>query len=122
MESTPYDPKKVGKRIRKRLKEIRMKQGDFAKRVGRHRIRVSHWLNGEGLPDIQTMIEIARVLGMSLEELTGQSGIQGRTDIERRAIADFERLIGMNDEEVLEDLSRHLQLLVELVRARKERS
>lgn len=121
MTSTGYDPKKIGKKIRTRLKQLGLKKGEFARRVGRHPVRVSNWLNGKGLPDTETLLRICYILDVPFDWLTnGEDKVVIRTPEERGVIEDFESLLKLHDPEILRHLTNQLRLLVELVRRREQ--
>lgn len=56
-----------------RLKRLRstkgLRQGDFASAVGVSQGTVSNWETGRNVPDVETMIEVADELGVTLDEL-----------------------------------------------------
>jgi transcriptional regulator with XRE-family HTH domain len=55
------------------LKKLRQKQGlsqeDIATELFVTRQAVSKWENGDGSPDLSTLVQLARMLGVSLDEL-----------------------------------------------------
>jgi transcriptional regulator with XRE-family HTH domain len=116
----PYDAKKIGERIAGRLRELKIKKGDFAQQLGRAPARVSAWLNGDGLPDTKTFNEMARILQCSPNYLVfGQKDGPIRTEQERQIVANVEELISLRDPELMQHLSRELHLLLELGRHRE---
>ena len=59
-----------------RLAELRKKHGlsqeELADQLGVSRQAVSKWERGEASPDTDNLIELARIYGISLDELLGQ--------------------------------------------------
>lgn len=57
--------------------ESEITQADFAKSIGVSQPTVSDWIGGRMLPSVETLIVIARVTGLSLDEL-----VKGISDTE----------------------------------------
>lgn len=65
----PMDAKKTGALIAKLRTEMKMTQTDLAERLGVTNKAVSRWETGRGYPDIEILPELAKVLGISVQEL-----------------------------------------------------
>lgn len=62
----------VGERIRARRESAGLSQGDLAKQVFVARQTVSNWETGKTLPDVQSLLLLARLFGTSVDELLGE--------------------------------------------------
>lgn len=64
-----------------RIKEIResksIKQEDLAKALKVHQVQISKWELGKQIPSLTRTIEIAEVLGVTVEELLEYKKIHG---------------------------------------------
>ncbi len=65
----------IGERIYNLRKEADMSQGDLAERLNVSRQSVSKWENNASIPDIEKLILIAEVFGITLDELVKDEGI-----------------------------------------------
>lgn len=65
----------IGNRIAKLRKENRMSQENLAEKLGVSAQAVSKWENGQSCPDISLLPQIAKLLGVSVDEL-----LTGKTD------------------------------------------
>ncbi|MFA6450315.1 MAG: helix-turn-helix domain-containing protein [bacterium] len=65
------DMKEFGARIRERRELLRLRQSDIAGALQISVQAVSKWERGENAPDITTLPELARLLGVSIEWLLG---------------------------------------------------
>lgn len=74
----------IGEVIRKYRKEQGMTQEEMAKRLGVTTPAVNKWENGNSMPDISLLAPIARLLGVSLDELLGY-----REALTKEEIADY---------------------------------
>jgi transcriptional regulator with XRE-family HTH domain len=61
--------KEFAVRLLRRMNERRMRASHLAKAAGFPASRVSHYVNGESLPDYHGMIAIARALNVSVDYL-----------------------------------------------------
>lgn len=66
------DQELIGRHIKEFRRKNGMTQKEFGKLVYVSDKTVSRWEQGKGLPDISALPEIARVLGISLNELVGE--------------------------------------------------
>lgn len=55
--------------IKKIRHELGLTQADFAKLFGVHQTAVSQWETGRTMPDLETVINIVRATGYSMEEI-----------------------------------------------------
>ena len=71
----------IGENIRNYRKKNDLTQEEFAERLGVTYQSVSRWENGNTYPDIELLPAIAKVLGITLDELMGMT----EEEKERRA-------------------------------------
>ena len=62
----------IGRKIRKYREERGMTADEFASETGVGSSTVYRWENGNRMPDVVTMMRIAKVLGVELNDLTGE--------------------------------------------------
>lgn len=62
----------VGERVRARREAAGLSQGDLARQVFVARQTVSNWETGKTLPDVQSLMLLARLFGTSVDELLGE--------------------------------------------------
>lgn len=62
----------VGERVRARREAAGLSQGDLARQVFVARQTVSNWETGKTLPDVQSLLLLARLFGTSVDELLGE--------------------------------------------------
>lgn len=74
-----------------RIDALRLRAGltitDLARKVGRQRAAVSHWISGRFEPPRQVIPELARVLGVSVERLMGAGLTPEQEEAERRYLS-----------------------------------
>lgn len=63
------DSKKIGKLIAKKRKVKQMTQSQLAEQLGVSNKTVSKWETGAGLPDISLLIDLAKELEISVDDL-----------------------------------------------------
>lgn len=63
------DKYRSGMNIRKALDKHQVKQKTLAKALRGNEVMVSKWINGETLPSTQSLLKIAYLLNMSIDEL-----------------------------------------------------
>lgn len=80
------DPLKTGRFIAQRRKEKHMTQKELADRLGITNKAVSKWETGQGMPDIGVLLDLARLLDVSVEEL-----LQGGADIKEEERTEKDR-------------------------------
>lgn len=61
--------KKVGKKVKKARKELKLTQEELAERVGMHYTTISRIETGDSNPPVQTIAKIAKALKISPSEL-----------------------------------------------------
>ena len=72
------DLRKLGVRIKRRREKRHLRQSDIASALRISAQAVSKWERGENAPDISLLVELARLLDVSVEWLLG--GMAGETD------------------------------------------
>ncbi len=72
------DMRKLGARIKRRREKRHLRQSDIASALRISAQAVSKWERGENAPDISLLVELARLLDVSVEWLLG--GMAGETD------------------------------------------
>ena len=72
----------VGANIRKRRFELKMSQQELADAIHVSRSAVAKWESDKGLPDIENLKAIAKLFGMTLDELTGHLRSKDVLDIQ----------------------------------------
>lgn len=58
-------------KIKELREEHRLTQRELAEKIGNSQRNVSNWENGTSEPDIETLVRLCRVFGVTLEELVG---------------------------------------------------
>ncbi len=86
------DAKKTGQFICKLRKEKNLTQAALAERLSISNRTVSKWENGDGMPDISTLPELAGALGVSVDELLDGQRDEKRADIKVEEIASRDNL------------------------------
>ncbi|MBO4289215.1 MAG: response regulator [Lachnospiraceae bacterium] len=61
----------IGARIRMYRERSGISRGDFAERMNVSLQSVYRWESGERVPDVLTLMEIARILGVGMDQITG---------------------------------------------------
>lgn len=61
-------------RIKELREEFLLTQKELADKIGNVQRNVSNWENGTSEPDLETLVRIADVFGVTLDELFGRSG------------------------------------------------
>lgn len=60
-----------------RLKEVRLKnhltQDELAEKLNTNKVQISRWENGNAIPRSEALIDLARILGVSVDYLLGLS-------------------------------------------------
>lgn len=77
------------------LQELRKKNGlsqeELADKLGVSRQAVSKWERGEALPDIENLIAIAKLYGVSLDDLVGNAKKTENTEEEKEPVSKEEK-------------------------------
>ena len=60
---------RIGKFIMEARHEVGLTQKELAEKIGVSDRTISKWENGEGYPEVETLIEIARNLHLSIDTL-----------------------------------------------------
>lgn len=71
MKEIEYN-KKIQKNIRELRKENDLSQGELAEKLGGKKSLVSNYENGYSVPDIFTLITLADIFDVTLDELVGR--------------------------------------------------
>ena len=79
-ESKMIDNRLVGKRISALRQENGLTQQQLAAMMNVSHQAVSKWEGGQALPDIQTMLELTRFFGITVEQLIAQEGMSSETN------------------------------------------
>lgn len=81
-------------RIRELREEAQMTQKQLADRISNMQRNVSNWEQGVSEPDLQTVVAIADIFNVSLDELFGreQADIQVRDNADNKLVAAVRRL------------------------------
>lgn len=90
--------------MRLKIKELRAEfqvtQKELADNIGNTQRNVCNWENGKSEPDCETIVKIANVFGITLDELFGRNPISvewnGPADVDRRILRSIRML---NDEQ-----------------------
>lgn len=87
------DPKTTGAFISKLRKEHNMTQAALAERLNISNRTISKWENGDGFPDITILPDIAKVFGVSVDELlAGEKNGENVADIKVTEIENKDNL------------------------------
>ena len=73
------DLKKLGNRIKKQREKRKLRQIDIANALQISAQAVSKWERGENAPDISVLVELTRLLGVTIEWLLGGTGAEKDT-------------------------------------------
>lgn len=68
-----YLKNQIGNNIATVRKRSGMTQAELAERIGYSDKAVSKWERAESVPDVLTLVELARVFGVTVDELVGES-------------------------------------------------
>ena len=63
----------LGERLKERTRELGLTDSEVARRLGLSQARYSHYANGVHEPDLETLVRIAQVLGMSADQVLGMA-------------------------------------------------
>ncbi len=76
----------LGERIKKYRQKVGLSQEQLAEKINVSRQAITKWENDSGIPDIDNLISLSKVMGISLDELVmGEKG-NDNSDIKQRAI------------------------------------
>lgn len=65
-----------GERLSLVRKQLKVSQDELAKRIGKHAPLIGRYERGEVKPSIDVAVQIAQVLGVSLDYLTGINDVE----------------------------------------------
>lgn len=74
-----YLKNQIGNNIATVRKRSGMTQAELAERIGYSDKAVSKWERAESVPDVLTLVELARVFGVTVDELVGEIAPEPRT-------------------------------------------
>ncbi len=73
-----------------KIKELReefiMTQKELAQKIGNEQRNVSNWENGTSEPDCETILKIAQVFDVSIDELFGKETYCSQTNYEKNSL------------------------------------
>jgi transcriptional regulator with XRE-family HTH domain len=75
----------LSKQIQTRRKSLYLSQEDLSKKIFVSRQTISNWENGKSYPDIQNLLLLSTIFGVSLDEL-----VKGDIDLMKKKIANSE--------------------------------
>lgn len=76
----------LGERIRNYRKKLGLSQEQFAEKINVSRQAITKWENDSGIPDIDNLISISKIMGISLDELVMGEKENDISDIKRSAL------------------------------------
>lgn len=88
------DNKQIGKFISKLRKSKELTQNELADKLNISNKTVSKWETGEGLPDISVLPEIAKVLGVTVDEILNAE-LKEETRIKVEEVANEKNLLNI---------------------------
>ncbi|MBQ4600809.1 MAG: helix-turn-helix transcriptional regulator [Oscillospiraceae bacterium] len=78
---------KVGANIAELRRQLSMTQAELAAKLNYSDKAVSKWERGESIPDVMTLMQIAKVFGISVDDLLGITGnLAGNEQVEQRIV------------------------------------
>jgi transcriptional regulator with XRE-family HTH domain len=102
METTTHAPN-FGQKLRKLRKERGWSQDDFGKRVGIHGRHVGKYEIGQAMPNAETAVRLAEVLGVSIDFLLrddlDEDTLHGAALRDRELLRQFEAVERMSDDD-----------------------
>jgi transcriptional regulator with XRE-family HTH domain len=63
----------LGERLKERARELGLTDSEVARRLGLSQARYSHYANEAHEPDLETLVRVARALGLSADHLLGMT-------------------------------------------------
>lgn len=87
----------IGTQIKKRRKELNLSQEDLANKIGVSRSAVSNWEIERNYPDLQLIVSLSEVLGVSLDDLLKENNdiVKKISDDTTKRISEKKWLIGL---------------------------
>ena len=82
-DGQPSAQQVIGSRIREHRERAGLSQAELARRVYVSRQTVGNWEAGRTLADVQSLVLLARVFGVTVDDLIGRRGLSGGT-VKRR--------------------------------------
>lgn len=110
------------KRLTELLENANMSQTELAQRIGTTDATVSRYINGERLPKIESLIQIASVFNVSLDYLFGLPGEENVHFIKNDSVVELYKILNqlnfLNDEHNLSN--QQIVLIRKLLEANKD--
>ena len=79
----------LGDIIKLERNKLGLSQSEFSKKMGVTQQTLSNWENGNRMPDIETIIELADLFGVSIDYLTGRTKMENRVDKQNDLLDDI---------------------------------
>ena len=76
----------IGEKITKLRKETMMSQESLAEKIGVSRQAISKWERDEALPDIQNLIALSNVFGVSIDDIVNNLDVNNTTEKNKQLI------------------------------------
>ncbi len=73
-------------KIKELREEFMMTQKELAQKIGNEQRNISNWENGASEPDCETILKIAQVFDVSLDELFGKESNYAQTNYEKDSL------------------------------------
>lgn len=73
----------IGERIREERAKLGLSQEELAERLYVSRVTISHWETGKTLPDVQSMMLLAQLCGITLDEMVREDVDEMRAIVEK---------------------------------------
>lgn len=81
------DTNQISNRIVNRIKELGMKQKDICEKAGIAKSAMSNYMNGNRVPDTETILKLSNILEISIEWiLTGESSNVNKVELSMNEI------------------------------------
>ena len=77
----------LGERIKNYRKELGLSQEELAEKINVSRQAITKWENDSGIPDIDNLISLSKIMGILLDELVMGEKENDISDIKRSAIS-----------------------------------
>lgn len=89
MAAKSYVGEEIGKRIQARLDELEISQAELAKRIGCSKKLINQYVKGISVPPVDRIVEIAKALGCSTDELLGHSHVSYDRDMALKKVMNY---------------------------------
>ena len=92
-------------RVKNARKELGLSQGDLAKKLGISKVAICWYENGDRVPTLEHFYELADILNLSLDELSGR-----QVNIVCEDEEEYSVKIPKKDLEILNEIKKHKKL------------